>query len=68
MIAGNGIDRKVRPSVVRLSKVVVKTTVHVARHDWATVGGDVVRLIDVARHARDERPVAIATSRAGCSG
>ena len=53
VVGDDGVDRHALPSLVRLSKRVVNTMVEgMARHEWASVDGGVVRLAEVARRAR----------------
>jgi len=69
VIGDDGVDRKALPSLSRLSKRVVKTTVDgMARGDWVSVEGGVVRLNDVARRARDEWGAAIAVAESTWPG
>lgn len=61
VVDDDGIERRSLPSSLRLSKRAVKATVDgMARRDWATVGGGVVRLTDTARRARIDWRAAIA--------
>ena len=69
VVGDDGIDRKALPSHVRLSKRAVKTMVDgLARHEWASVDGGVVRLSNVARRARDEWGAAIVEADATWPG
>jgi hypothetical protein len=65
VIDDGGIDRNALPSMVRLSKRAVKSTVDgLARHGLARVDDGVVRLTDQARRARDDWGAAMARAEA----
>lgn len=69
VVGDDGADRRALPSLVRLSKRAVKTTVDgMVRHDWALVNGGSVRLTGIGRSARDEWGAAIAQAEAAWPG
>jgi len=69
-VAGDdGVDRKALPSLVRLSRRAVRTTVDaLVRHEWASVEGGVLGLTDVAKQSRREWGAAIGQAEATWPG
>jgi hypothetical protein len=69
VVSDDGVELKTLPSLVRLSKRVVKAVVDgQARHGWAQADASVVRLTDEARRARDEWGAAIARAESTWPG